>query len=104
MVNIATLTRPHSNANGLNSAQKGALVRQAQCLIEPERHTLQHVAEGDAIDQRGHETAKKQGAVPDRAPRRRRDLATELEPNRAKDQRAQQQQHRQIEAGESDGI
>jgi hypothetical protein len=69
-----------------------------------ERHPDHDVAHRHAEHQCRHEPAHEQGPVPDRAPGGIFDLAAELEAHRTQDQRQQDQQHGQIEAGEADRV
>ena len=52
----------------IEQAEERALVEDAQVVVEPEGHALQHIADSDAEDQRRHEAADEQRPVPGRAP------------------------------------
>ena len=64
-----------------------------QDLVQPEGHTLQQIAEGDAEDQRRNGTAGEQRPVPGRAPLRIVELRAVVEADRPEEQREQHQQH-----------
>ena len=65
VTSMATLTRPHSSANGDEQAEEAAVVEDAQGVVEAEGHAEQHVADRHAEDQRRHEAADEQRPVPD---------------------------------------
>ena len=84
--------------------EERALVGRAHQLVELERQAKEQVAEGHAEHQRRHRTADEQGPVPGAAPARIFHLAAVVEPHRPAEQREQHQQHRPVQAGESDRI
>src|SRR5205814_8558962 len=90
-------------SKGIEKSEEAAGVAGAKIGIEPERQALQQIAECDAEDESGDETAKDQSHIPDRPPSRAVDLAAELEGDRSQNESYKHDEHRDIKAGKGGG-
>jgi len=88
----------------MEQAEQGSLVEGTQIAIEAEGNAGQHIADRDAEHQRGHEAADEQRPVPARAPRRVGLLGAIFEAHGPQDERGENEEHREVEAGEADRI